>query len=107
MRTPRDPLLGRPTESGLGQLAYPRFARGTKAEPLERLRESLVVARAGGLDFDSAWERSVEGALTGYRGLVRDDWSCAIRETREVWRAAYVGEQHGRLERWAGVLQTP
>jgi hypothetical protein len=71
------------------------------------LRESLEVARASGVDFDSAWEPSVTVALTGYRGLVRHDWSCAIRETRQVWRSAYVGEPNRRLERWAGVLQTP
>jgi hypothetical protein len=62
------------------------------------------VARASGTDFDSAWDPSVERALSGYRGLVRHDWSCAIRETREVWRSAYVVERHGHLERWAGVL---
>jgi hypothetical protein len=59
------------------------------------------------MDFDSAWELSVASALSGYRGVVRHDWSCAIRETREVWRSAYLLERKGRLERWAGVLQTP
>jgi hypothetical protein len=107
VRAPGDPLLGRPTISGLVHLASPRFGRRSKSEPLQTLRESLEGARASGMDFDSAWEASVEGALTGYRGLVRDDWNCAIRETREVWRAAYVGEANGRLERWAGLLQTP
>jgi hypothetical protein len=104
MRTPEHTLMGGPTKSGLGHLGSPRLGRRTKAEPLQTLRESLEVARAGGMDFDSAWEPSVEGALTGYRGVVRDDWSCAIRETREAWRAAYLGERQGR---WAGVLQTP
>ena len=99
--------MGRPTTSDLGHLAYPRLGRTTRAEPLRILRESLEVARASGMDFDSAWEPSVKSALTGYRGLVRYDWSCAIRETREVWSSAYVGQSNGRLERWAGVLQTP
>jgi hypothetical protein len=107
MRTARDPLTGGPTRSSVGHLGSPRFERRTKAEPVQTLRESLEVARAGGMDFDAAWEPSVDGALTGYRGLARDDWSCAIHETREAWRAAYVGEPHGRLQRWAGVLQTP
>jgi hypothetical protein len=99
--------MGGPTQSSVGHLASPCFGRRTGAEPLQTLRESLEVARASGMNFDSAWEPSVEGALTGYRGLVRNDWSCAIRETREVWRAAYVGDPNGRLQRWAGVLQTP
>jgi hypothetical protein len=38
--------------------------------------------------------------------LAREDWSYAIRETREVWRLAYLVEPNGQLERWAGVLQT-
>jgi hypothetical protein len=57
------------------------------------------------MDFDSAWESSVESALYGYRGLARHDWNYAIRATREVWRSAYLVEPNGRLERWAGVLQ--
>jgi hypothetical protein len=68
------------------------------------LRESLEVARASGADFDSVWERSVESALTGYRGKRRDDWSSVIHETRAVWRSAYLGEPNRNLERWAGVL---
>jgi hypothetical protein len=94
MRNPRDPVMRGPTR------------RRIRAEPLKALRESLEVARASGMDFDSAWDPSVEDALTGYRGLVRYDWSCAIRDTREVWRSAYAGESNGQLERWAGVLQT-
>jgi hypothetical protein len=101
----RDPVVGGPTKSGLGHLAGPRFGRRIRAEPLQALRASLEVARASGVDFDSAWEPSVESALTGYRGWVRYDWSYAIRETREVWRSAYLGEPNGQLERWAGVLQ--
>jgi hypothetical protein len=90
-------------KSGL-YLAGRRFRRGIRAEPPQALRESLDVARASGIDFDSAWESSVEGALHGYRGSARRDWSYAIRETREVWRSAYLREPNGRLERWAGVL---
>jgi hypothetical protein len=75
------------------------------AEPPQTLRESLDVARASGIDFDSAWESSLEGALYGYRGSARNDWSYAIRATREVWRSAYLHEPNGRLERWAGMLQ--
>ena len=99
-------MMTEPTMTGLGQLAARRFGRRVRAEPLRALRESLEVARASGIDFDSAWELSVESALSGYRGRVRHDWSCAIRETREVWRSAYSVEPNGRLERWAGVLQT-
>ena len=77
------------------------------AEPLQALRESLEVAGASGIDFESAWEFSVENALTGYRGRVRYDWSCAIGDTREVWRSAYMGEPPNRqLERWRGELET-
>jgi len=90
-------------KSGL-HLAGPRF--GIRAEPPQALREALEVARASGLAFDSAWESSVENALHGYRGSARHDWSYAIRETREVWRSAYLIEPNGRLERWAGVLET-
>ena len=98
--------MGGPTKSGLGHLAGPRFERRIRAEPLQALRESLEFARASGMDFDSAWESSVESALHGYRGSTRRDWSHAIRETREVWRSAYRLEPNGRLERWAGVLET-
>ena len=98
--------MGGPTKSGLGHLAGPRFERRIRAEPLQALRESLEFARASGMDFDSAWESSVESALSGYRGLVRHDWSYAIRGTREVWRSAYLVEPNGQLERWAGALQT-
>jgi len=69
------------------------------------LRESLELARASGVDFDSAWERSGESALTGYRGRARDEWSDVIHETRGVWRSAYLSEPNRKLERWAGVLQ--
>ena len=93
------------TNSGL-HLAGPRLARRVRAEPPQALRESLDVARASGVDFDSAWESSVESALHGHRGSTRHDWSYAIRETREVWRSAYRLEPNGRLERWAGVLET-
>ena len=86
-------------------LADPRLGRRIRAEPPQALRASLEVARAGGLDFDSAWESSVESALYGYRGSARHDWSHAIRETREVWRSAYLVEPKGQLERWAGVLE--
>jgi hypothetical protein len=99
-------MMGARADSGLGHLARPRCGRRIKAEPLQALRESLEVARASGMAFDSAWESSVESALSGYRGLVRRDWSSAIRETREVWRSAYLVEPNARLERWAGVLQT-
>ena len=92
------------TNSGL-HLAGPRLGRRVRAEPPQALRESLDVARASGVDFDSAWESSVEGALYGCRGSDRRDWSYAIRETREVWRSAYLYEPNRRLERWAGVLQ--
>jgi hypothetical protein len=98
--------MGASMNSGL-HLAGPRFGRRIRAEPLQALREALEVARARGLAFDSAWESSVESALYGYRGSVRHDWSYAIRETREVWRSAYLVEPNGRLERWGGVLQTP
>jgi hypothetical protein len=95
-----------PTPRGLGHPAAPRVGRRFRAVPLRALRESLEVARAAGLDFESAWEPSVEGALTGYRGRLRSDWSSAIGATREVWRSAYVGDPpNRRLERWAGVLQ--
>jgi len=97
--------MGEPTKSGLGYLGGPRFGRRIRGEPLQALREFLEVARARGMDFDSAWEPSVESALSGYRGLARHDWSCAIRGTREVWRSAYLVEPNGRLERSAGVLQ--
>jgi hypothetical protein len=106
MRTTRDQLIGGATKRGLRHLASPRSGHRRSADPLRTLREFLEVARASGMDFDSAWEPSVQGALTGYRGLVRNDWTCAMRETREVWRSAYVGEPNGRLERWAGVLHT-
>jgi hypothetical protein len=96
--------MGGSIKSGL-HLAGPRWRPRVKAEPPQALRESLAVARASGVDFDSAWESSVEGALYGYRGSARQDWSYAIRETREVWRSAYLVEPNGRLERWAGVLQ--
>ena len=86
------------------QLAGPRFGRKITAEPSQVLRESLEVARASGLDFDSSWESSVRSALYGYRGSARHDWSYAIRETREVWRSAYLVERAGRLTRWSGVL---
>ena len=86
------------------QLVGPRFGRKITAEPPQVLRESLEVARASGLDFDSSWESSVQSALYGYRGSARHDWSYAIRETREVWRSAYLVERAGRLTRWAGVL---
>jgi hypothetical protein len=98
-------MMGGPTESGLGHLAGPRLRR-IAAEPLQALRESLEVARTNGMHFDPAWEISVESALRGYRGWARYDWSYAICETREVWRAAYQCEPKGKLERWAGVLQT-
>src|SRR5262245_59479119 len=97
--------MGGSISSGL-HLAGPRRGRRMRAEPPLALRESLDVARASGMDFDSAWESSVESALYGYRGSARHDWSYAIRETREVWRSAYKLEPNGRLERWAGVLQT-
>jgi hypothetical protein len=87
-------------------VAGPRFGRRIRAEPPQALRESLEVARASGMDFDSAWESSVESALYGYRGSARHDWSYAIRETRKVWRSAYLVQPNGQLERWAGVLQT-
>jgi hypothetical protein len=100
--------MGGLPSSGLGHSASSRFERRLGAVPLQALRESLEVARASGIDFESAWEPSVEGALTGYRGRARYDWGYAIGSTREVWRSAYVGEQPNRqLERWAGVLQTP
>jgi hypothetical protein len=86
-------------------LSGPRFRRRIRTEPLQALREFLDVARASGVDFDSAWESSVEGALYGCRGSDRRDWSYAIRETREVWRSAYLHEPNRQLERWAGVLQ--
>jgi hypothetical protein len=95
---------GGSTKNGL-HLASPRFGHRIRAEPLQALRESLDVARASGLDFDSACESSVESALYGYRGSVRHDWSIAIRETREVWVSAYLHEPNRQLERWAGVLQ--
>jgi hypothetical protein len=98
-------MTGGSIKSGL-HLARPRFGRRIRAEPLQALREALEVARARGLAFDSAWESSVDSALHGYRGSARHDWSCAIRETREVWRSAYLVEPTGRLERWAGVLET-
>jgi hypothetical protein len=86
-------------------LAGPRSRPGIRSEPPQELRQSLEVARASGIDFDSAWESSLESALYGYRGSARHDWSYAIRGTREVWRSAYLVEPNGRLERWAGVLQ--
>jgi len=92
------------TKSGL-HAAGLCFERRIRAEPPQALRESLEVARASGMDFDSAWESSVESALYGYRCSARHDWSYAIRETREVWRSAYLVEPNGQLERCAGVLQ--
>jgi hypothetical protein len=89
------------------ELAGPRFKRRIRADPLGALRESLEIARASCLDFDSSWEPSVERALSGQRGVAREEWSCAIRQTREVWRSAYLLEPKGRPERWAGVLQPP
>jgi hypothetical protein len=95
-----------PAAHGLGDPARPRVGRRAGTVPLRALRESLEVARASGLDFESAWEPSLAGALAGYRGRLRYDWSYAIGATREVWRSAYVGEPPNRqLERWAGVLQ--
>ena len=93
----------------LGEIewASPRFKRRIRADPLAALRESLEIARASCMDFDSAWEPSVKRALSGHRGVARDEWSCAIRQTREAWRSAYLLEPNGRLERWAGVLQPP
>ena len=96
--------MDRSINSGL-YLSGRGFRRPIRTEPPRALREFLDVARASGMDFDSAWESSVESALYGYRGSVRHDWSYAIRETREVWRSAYLVEPNGRLERWAGVLQ--
>jgi hypothetical protein len=107
MRVRRDQLIDGPINSRSAHLASPRLGCRLGPEPLRSLRESLEVARASGMDFDSAWEPSVEGALTGYRGLMRSDWSCVIGETRAVWKSAYVREPNARLERWAGVLQTP
>ena len=97
--------MGGSIKSGL-RVAGPRWRPRVRAEPPQALRASLEVARASGVDFDSAWESSVESALHGYRGSTRRDWSHAIRETREVWRSAYRLEPNGRLERWAGVLET-
>jgi len=97
--------MGGSINTGLN-LAAPQFGGRIRAEPPEALRQSLEVARASGMDFDSAWESSVESALYGYRGSARHDWSYAIRETREVWRSAYLLEPNGQFERWAGVLQT-
>lgn len=96
--------MGGSTKTGL-QLAGSRFGRRIRAEPPQALRESLEVARASGLDFDSAWESSVDSALYGYRGSAHHDWSYAIRETRKLWRSAYLVQRNGRLERWAGVLE--
>jgi hypothetical protein len=69
------------------------------------LREALELARVSGVDFDLVWERSVESALTGYRGKAREDWSFVIHETRAVWRSAYLSEPNRKLERWAGELE--
>jgi hypothetical protein len=52
------------------------------------------------LDFHPSWESSVQRALYGHRGSGRDDWSYAIRETREVWRSAYLVERASQLRRW-------
>ena len=98
--------MGGSTRSGLGHPPRPRLGPRVVAGPLQALRESLEVARASGIDFESAWKLSVENALTGHRGRVRHDWSQAIGDTREVWRSAYMGEPPNRqLERWRGELE--
>ena len=98
-------VMGGP--GSLGSVMVLRVGRRMGVEPLQALRESLEFARASGVDFDSAWQPSVERALTGYRGWARYEWSHAITATRDAWRSAYLGERQGTLERWGGELLTP
>lgn len=52
---------------------------------LEAFRTSLAMSRQAGMSFSDAWKAA--------RRLVRGrDWPVVLEETRDAWRAAYLGE---------------
>jgi hypothetical protein len=56
------------------------------------LRLRLAIARDHGHSFDSAWTLALSAVLEQERDSERREWWVALRETRDVWEAAYRGE---------------
>jgi hypothetical protein len=61
---------------------------------LTLLSEHLRLARQAGFRFGEAWPVAFEAQLRRLSAGDRDDWLCALLDTRTAWERAY--ERRGR-----------
>ena len=68
------------------------------------LREQLAEARAAGSTFAQAWPAALDVSLASSAPLERDDWSVALDETSDSWRAAFERQAAPRRERALAIV---
>ena len=60
-----------------------------RQDPIVVLRQELAEHRRNGLDFEEAWHLARDRALRAARGYDKEATVGALRDTRQVWEAAY------------------